>query len=444
MKRRAFFVLAFIILIAFSSYAHPGRTDGNGGHYNRSTGEYHYHHGYPEHQHPGGVCPYDKPNTETISKSSTNLSKTSIAIFDSDSLVSPATTAKSSDYSADYQKLKSKYNYLNSEYTKTIDDYNILVSRYNKLLLETKYAIVIPQKYWIGAFCSLPLLIILLYFYLHSSSNKKRKVDSSHSNHDQLLASAQELDDSKNSYSSLQKKYDAVCTDKYNISKELDALKVKDYKTLLNVLSLQKENGELQKQIRASNLEIERLKSLKGSTNSSQTTTYDQSITASKYESLKADYEKSLETINQLRNRIKTEYDYNYYDLMKRAGVPEGVSFDSHLLPHYYCNSSVERNMRVYISPKGKCYHRECGCSGALRPTHLFTVADQLKPCSRCIPKIAQNYRVPGWYHTYVYLLGEAAFGQPIHSLHLKQKTIGQKTVYKLDLNPSDGIKELK
>ena len=45
--------------ISFTAWGHPGRTDSSGGHYDRSTGEYHYHHGYPAHQHPGGVCPYD-------------------------------------------------------------------------------------------------------------------------------------------------------------------------------------------------------------------------------------------------------------------------------------------------------------------------------------------------------------------------------------------------
>lgn len=46
-------------------YAHPGRTGGNGGHTNHSTGEYHYHHGYSAHGHydidGDGVvdCPYD-------------------------------------------------------------------------------------------------------------------------------------------------------------------------------------------------------------------------------------------------------------------------------------------------------------------------------------------------------------------------------------------------
>ena len=48
--------LLFGVVVTF---AHPGSTDSNGGHYDRSTGEYHYHHGYPAHQHTGGICPYD-------------------------------------------------------------------------------------------------------------------------------------------------------------------------------------------------------------------------------------------------------------------------------------------------------------------------------------------------------------------------------------------------
>lgn len=53
--------LACILLLFCCSvaFAHPGDTDSNGGHYDRSTGEYHYHHGYPAHQHTDGKCPYD-------------------------------------------------------------------------------------------------------------------------------------------------------------------------------------------------------------------------------------------------------------------------------------------------------------------------------------------------------------------------------------------------
>lgn len=50
-------VLLLLFILPVSALAHPGGTDANGGHYDGS--EYHYHHGYPAHQHTNGVCPYD-------------------------------------------------------------------------------------------------------------------------------------------------------------------------------------------------------------------------------------------------------------------------------------------------------------------------------------------------------------------------------------------------
>ena len=59
--------IAFSITIA----AHPGNTDAQGGHYEGDTGEYHYHHGFPAHQHPNGICPYNfKNNVSDNSNSS--------------------------------------------------------------------------------------------------------------------------------------------------------------------------------------------------------------------------------------------------------------------------------------------------------------------------------------------------------------------------------------
>lgn len=60
-KRYLIPILACILLLSCctAAYAHPGATDANGGHYDYSTGEYHYHHGYPAHQHTDGKCPYD-------------------------------------------------------------------------------------------------------------------------------------------------------------------------------------------------------------------------------------------------------------------------------------------------------------------------------------------------------------------------------------------------
>lgn len=87
MKR--FIIAALVLLLCvFPSlisvaYSHPGNTDSSGGHYNRSTGEYHYHHGYPEHQHydtdgNGSIdCPYDfDDQTGRNSGSSSSSSKT--------------------------------------------------------------------------------------------------------------------------------------------------------------------------------------------------------------------------------------------------------------------------------------------------------------------------------------------------------------------------------
>lgn len=61
MKRKLTIILVFMLTASLSApaYAHSGKTDANGGHYDHSTGEYHYHHGYPAHQHTNGICPYD-------------------------------------------------------------------------------------------------------------------------------------------------------------------------------------------------------------------------------------------------------------------------------------------------------------------------------------------------------------------------------------------------
>ena len=55
------FCLSLLMLNSFV-VAHSGDTDSQGGHYNHSTNEYHYHHGHPAHQHNNGDCPYEKPS----------------------------------------------------------------------------------------------------------------------------------------------------------------------------------------------------------------------------------------------------------------------------------------------------------------------------------------------------------------------------------------------
>lgn len=67
--------IVICLSLSFVVFAHSGGTDVSGGHFDNSTGEYHYHHGYPAHQHRdidgnGSLdCPYlfkDKTDSDTV------------------------------------------------------------------------------------------------------------------------------------------------------------------------------------------------------------------------------------------------------------------------------------------------------------------------------------------------------------------------------------------
>lgn len=88
MKKNKYVIMLCIVLImflSFTAYAHPGRTDEDGGHYNRSDGTYHYHHGYPEHQHINGECPYnfnDITNHNSVGISTTRSSASASTVIE--------------------------------------------------------------------------------------------------------------------------------------------------------------------------------------------------------------------------------------------------------------------------------------------------------------------------------------------------------------------------
>jgi hypothetical protein len=76
--KRIFALFCCVLCMAWAvALAHSGRTDSNGGHWDRSEGTYHYHHGFPAHQHTNGKCPYDfVDKTGQNSGSSGSSSKT--------------------------------------------------------------------------------------------------------------------------------------------------------------------------------------------------------------------------------------------------------------------------------------------------------------------------------------------------------------------------------
>lgn len=79
-----YFLIILIYFLPLSTSAHSGRTDSNGGHTDKSTGEYHYHHGYPAHDHwdidgDGTIdCPYYFDDKTSHNSGSSNNTSSSI------------------------------------------------------------------------------------------------------------------------------------------------------------------------------------------------------------------------------------------------------------------------------------------------------------------------------------------------------------------------------
>ena len=91
-----------------------GRTDSNGGH-NSSTG-YHYHHGYPAHQHTNGLCPYE--NTSNINSGSIS-SNTNYHVINNDSQLLAELQEKYQSLEDENYDLKDKLD----EYEYSLEEY---------------------------------------------------------------------------------------------------------------------------------------------------------------------------------------------------------------------------------------------------------------------------------------------------------------------------------
>lgn len=59
MKRSICFLVILLFVTSVTAYAHAGSLDEYGGHVDHETHTYHYHHGWPAHEHYGDYCEYN-------------------------------------------------------------------------------------------------------------------------------------------------------------------------------------------------------------------------------------------------------------------------------------------------------------------------------------------------------------------------------------------------
>lgn len=150
MKKKYITIILIIILLTNSiSFSHSGKTDSNGGHYDSSTGEYHYHHGYSAHQHTNGICPYQ--------------SNPSINDSETDYYISPIdTSVPTKTYTEDeYVKLQ------NIVYAKQAS-----INRLNNTIIQKDTQIQNLQDKYIITIIVFIIILLSMYIYLSNKNTK--------------------------------------------------------------------------------------------------------------------------------------------------------------------------------------------------------------------------------------------------------------------------------
>lgn len=355
------FALYFLITPVF---AHPGRTDSAGGHYDRSTGEYHYHHGYSAHQHydmdGDGIpdCPYNfKDTTNHSSGSSSSYSYTT----------TPATFATVPTTSS---------------------------PRATTAPQETTTGKKEGKNGMIGWIVSLALVIAL---YGCSKSHQQE----SDIEQDRMRKKDKEIQSLKQS---LEAK-DKTLTDL-------------DTEMTIKIASLIEENAKREETLRAErskdadSYEEELLARARTcATLRLQLQTAQKDLAAAQ-ENLNAIYAVSEPSegqtpeehavalalkISELEGHIQ-ELSYELDKHVKREKVPSNVFFADDGLPVLLKSANKKYgDYTAYLNRKSEIYHLDPSCAPAGSPVvHLFNVPRNYRACSRCALGISRS--IPDWY----------------------------------------------
>lgn len=119
-------IILSIVLIGTGTYAHSGRTDGNGGHKDNKNksglGSYHYHcGGYPAHLHPNGVCPYSSSSSSSKGSTSSNSSSSKKSTSSGSSSNKGSTKSNSSSSKSNTSTSSSSSNSKTTNKPSTVD-----------------------------------------------------------------------------------------------------------------------------------------------------------------------------------------------------------------------------------------------------------------------------------------------------------------------------------
>lgn len=172
MKKRIVFVtllISALLSLVFYAHAHSGRTDGSGGHYDRQNGGYHFHHGYPEHQHPNGECPYEFDDNTSHNYSSNSNSNNSTKEIESSTVQDP--------FTREFLELQKDKIENHQEQTKESENKNDIIGRIRDFILDADWEEIFATFFLCFIFVLVITLLVSPYAYgsttIKSQKSKK-------------------------------------------------------------------------------------------------------------------------------------------------------------------------------------------------------------------------------------------------------------------------------
>lgn len=130
MKKSIVIFTIFLLICLYTTLciAHSGKTDSSGGHYDSSTGEYHYHHGYPAHQHnEDGSCPYETDEEDSEEVVQLNLNDTTENATNEENRLSNVIDYKQQSIGKLNNEIDSKNNEINNLKFKRLQAHSIYI-----------------------------------------------------------------------------------------------------------------------------------------------------------------------------------------------------------------------------------------------------------------------------------------------------------------------------
>lgn len=345
MRRFVLFMLLLVLCVTPAS-AHPGRTDSQGGHYDRSTGQYHWHHGMSAHQHydmdGDGIldCPYTFKGT-TATTTSPDIYTTTITTAPA-TFSTWATTAWTSP--------------------STLTPDNAAKEGGNG-----------PMIGWIVS----AALVIALY-----GSSKSHEKESNldferiRKQNQEISALKKELEAKSQQLTDLDEETQRKLAELFESSKDRETQLLTEKQQLQSVYD--SVSQKLESILTAADPE------------EGQSPQQHAVALAAKISALE-------DTVSEKNEKIQ-ELCYELDKHIRREAAPSEVFFASDGLP-ILCKSLSKKygDYTAYLNRKSEIYHLDPSCAPAGSPVvHLFNVPRNYRACSRCALGIPRS--IPDWY----------------------------------------------